>query len=93
MFGISLGKLLVLAAVIAAVWYGFKYIGRLQRIEKGQRRPSERSMGERLRKAARGKGSGASDPNVIEETEACRVCGAYVSVDGVSNCGRPNCPY
>jgi uncharacterized protein len=28
MFGFSLAKLLVLAAIIAAVWYGFKIIGR-----------------------------------------------------------------
>ena len=28
MFGFSLAKLLVLAAIIAAVWYGFKLIGR-----------------------------------------------------------------
>ena len=30
MFGFSLQKLLVLAAVIALVWYGFKFVGRLQ---------------------------------------------------------------
>lgn len=93
MFGISFGKLVVLIAVLAAVWYGFKYIGRLQRIERGERRPSERSMGERLRKAARGKGEGKSDTGQVEDTEACPVCNAYVSVDAVSNCGRPNCPY
>ncbi len=28
MFGFSIGKLLVLALIIAAVWYGFKLIGR-----------------------------------------------------------------
>ena len=50
-------------------------------------------MGERLRKAARGKGDGKSDTGVIEDTEACPVCKAYVSVDAVSNCGRPTCPY
>ena len=30
MLGYSIQKLLVLAAVIGAVWYGFKFVGRLQ---------------------------------------------------------------
>ena len=29
MFGISLSKILLTGAVILAVWYGFKYLGRL----------------------------------------------------------------
>ena len=65
MFGISFAKLLVLAAVIAIVWYGFKYIGRLQRIERGERRTSERSMGERLRKAARAEFDAARGPDYV----------------------------
>lgn len=28
MFGISIGKLLVLAVIIGAVWYGYKWLGR-----------------------------------------------------------------
>ncbi len=36
MFGLSLSKILLTAAVILAVWYGFKYVGRLGR-------PSSRS--------------------------------------------------
>jgi len=34
MFGFSLAKLLVLAAIIAAVWYGFKIIGRRNQSSK-----------------------------------------------------------
>lgn len=34
MFGFSLAKLLVLAAIIAAVWYGFKVIGRRNQSSK-----------------------------------------------------------
>jgi hypothetical protein len=30
MFGFSIGKLLVLAAIIAAVWYGFKFVGQIR---------------------------------------------------------------
>lgn len=93
MFGFSIGKLLVLIAIVAAVWYGFKYIGRLERMQRGERKTGERSFGERIRKAARGKGDSTGGPGHIEETEQCPVCKAYVSVEGVENCGRPGCPY
>ncbi len=96
MLGFSFTKIIVLVAVVAAVWYGFKYIERLQRIDKGDRRPTERSIGERLRKAARSKSGphqGSGDPDVIEDTEKCRKCGVYISVDANSNCGKPGCPY
>jgi uncharacterized protein len=93
MFGFSFTKLLVLAAIVAAVWYGFKYIGRLERMNKEGRKTGERSFTERLRKATRNKSDGAAGPGHIEETEQCPVCKAYVSVEGVENCGRPGCPY
>lgn len=34
MLGFSLGKLIVLAAIIAAVWFGFKWVGRVKQIRK-----------------------------------------------------------
>ncbi len=36
MFGFSLPKLLVLAAIIAAVWYGFKWISRYQQVQQSK---------------------------------------------------------
>ena len=91
MFGLSLQKLIVLAAVIAAIWYGFKWIGRAQRIRDGERKSGERSFGERLRKSMREK-TGTADAEIVEETEKCPVCGAYVPVGG-SACGKQDCPY
>lgn len=90
MFGLSLGKLLVLVAVIVIVWQGFKLYARKQRVQEGERRPGERTLGERLRKSMREK-TGRADPSV-EDTEKCPVCGAYVPVGG-SDCGRKDCPY
>ncbi|RED53693.1 hypothetical protein [Aestuariispira insulae] len=92
MFGISFGKLIVLVAVIAAVWYGFKYVGRLQNIEKGQRKSGEPTLSERMRRAA-GKRTGHRDPEVIEDTQECPVCKTFVSVGSVSHCGKSNCPH
>lgn len=38
MFGMSLGKLLMLLAVVAAVWVAFRWIQRTNRISEGQAR-------------------------------------------------------
>lgn len=75
----SLGKILVLLAVIALVWYGFKLIGRLDQARKQELRRHEAG-------AAKKKGN-------VEETVRCRVCDAYVPARGATSCGRPGCPY
>lgn len=92
MFGISFGKLLILVIAIAVVWYGFKAFETRRRVEGGNRRTGERSMGERLRKSMRGKDGGGSSGD-IEDTEKCPTCGAFVSVAGIENCGKKDCPY
>lgn len=91
MLGISLGKLLVLIAILVAVWYGFKYIGRLQEIERGERPHGKRTMSERMRKATRGKGQ--KSDKVVEDTEQCPVCKTYVAVGAPHDCKKDKCPY
>lgn len=34
MFGFGFGKLLLLVIIVAAVWYGFKFVGRLDKQRK-----------------------------------------------------------
>lgn len=91
MFGISLGKLVVLALVLAAVWFGFKFVSRARQVRDGNRKPGERSFAERLRRSAREKGNGESTS--IEETEKCPTCGVFVSVEVGGHCGKSACPY
>jgi len=82
MFGIpSLGKLLVLVAIVLAVWFGFQFIGRLDRLRKDEARLKKRAG------ASRGKAA------AVEDTVKCPTCGAYVSARSSSNCGRADCPY
>ena len=92
MFGIpSLQKLLVLAAVIALVWYGFKFVGRLQ-----DQRKANGGLGARAprRRKARGRAEAAeSRARDAEDMVACTVCQAYVQVRGASRCDRSDCPY
>lgn len=91
MFGLpSFTKLLVLAAVLAAVWYGFKFVGRLDKQRKDEARLREsppKSAG-----AAAAQQPAKADA-ASEDMKQCKVCGAYVAASGATNCGRPDCPY
>ena len=76
MFGFSLSKLLVLGALIAAVWYGFRWIQRHQQL----RQSAERDKMER-----------GGDPS-SEDLVACSQCGVFVPAQGGRSCDRADCP-
>jgi uncharacterized protein len=82
MFGFSLQKLIVLAAIVVAVWYGFKLVGRLQAA-----RDADAS---RRRTTAKRSGSARGE---AEDMVQCPVCQAYVPARGPTGCGRADCPY
>ncbi len=84
MFGFSLTKLLVLAAIVSAIWYAFKLIGRLD-----QRRKREI----KARRDNPGGGGAVNVPGKPEEMVQCPVCESYVAAQGVGPCGRDDCPY
>ena len=75
MFGF--GKILVLAVIIAAVWYGFKFVGRLQ-----AKRQEEL-------KGARREGDSKDAGDMVK----CAQCAAFVVAGGAANCGKSECPY
>lgn len=86
-------KIFILVVAIAVVWFGFRAWERRDRAAQGDRKTGQRTIGERLRKSMREKTGSGPDPDAIEDTERCPTCGAFVSVDGISNCGKPKCPY
>ena len=94
MFGFSIQKLLFTVAAIAAVWYGFKWLGRMKEVR-------ERDARERLRrKAGTGggggtgsTGAGGSVSGAAEEMVECPTCGAFVATTGAKSCGKEECPY
>ena len=90
MFGFSLQKLLVLAAVVGAVWYGFKLVSRLQEARKLE---AEAQAGNRRSAARRGAGGAKGTNAATEEMVQCPVCQTYVAARSASSCGRPDCPY
>ena len=81
---LSFPKLVVLVAVVAIIWFGFRWF---ERWERERRRASERSPGQ-LGNGRQGPVGGHAG---AEEMQACRVCGTYVAA-GARACSRPNCP-
>jgi hypothetical protein len=81
MFGLSLGKLIVLAILIAAVWFAFRWL----------QRSGQRPVGQGSRQAATKRG-GTAKP-VAEDTVQCPVCAVFVPALHPRACGRDACPY
>ncbi len=88
MFGFSIQKLLFTVAVVLAVWYGFKWVGRMKVIR-------EKEAKERLRRDSGGFGGGgaSSVSGDAEDMVECALCGAFVPIQGAKDCGRGDCPY
>ncbi len=86
MFGFSLSKLLVLAAIVATVWYAFKFVDRLDKRRK-------REIKARRDNPAGGAATDVGVPETPEEMVQCPVCESYVAARGVGPCGRDDCPY
>ena len=87
MFGFSLQKLLLLAAVIGAVWYGFKLVSRLQKNRELEARRQGREP--KRRRWTRSSGAAAEPEAMIQ----CPICETYVAAKGARSCGRDDCPY
>ncbi len=90
MLGFSLQKLLVLAAIVGAVWFGFKLVGRLQEARKLE---AKAQAGNRRKAAQRGAGGAKGTAAATEELVQCPVCQTYVAARSAANCGRSDCPY
>lgn len=84
MFGFSIQKLLFTVLVIVIVWYGFKWLARLQ-----DRR--ENKVAERRQRAGRGRRSDTGAD--VEDLTECVLCGIYVAAPRARSCGREDCPY
>ncbi len=84
MLGLSFTKLLVLAIVVAVVWYGFKYRARVEAIRRNLREEIARQRAETRPR---------QPPRSIEDLVKCPKCGAFVSATSATNCGKPECPW
>ncbi len=85
MFGFSLTKLLFTVAVIMIVWYGFKWLGRVQAQRNAEVKGKPADSG---RKTPRGAATAQ-----VEDMVECATCGSFVPARGATNCGQAGCPY
>ena len=70
MFGMSIGKLAVLIAIILAVWYGFKWVARYNQVK--QSAATKRDRGPESIEA--------------EDMVRCERCGAFYPAAGGHDC-------
>jgi len=82
MLGFSFGKLLLLLLLVAAVWFGFRHVSRVEAVRRALREELQRRQ--RPQKA---------QPIEAEDLVKCAPCGAYVAARGATNCGRADCPW
>jgi hypothetical protein len=92
MFGMSLGKFLVLAIIILVVWYGFKYAARVEAIRQNLRAEAIRRRNNAAGPGTLG-GSMRAAARPVEDLVKCQRCGAYVASQGAANCGKAGCPW
>ena len=78
MFTLSIGKILLLAAVIAAVWFGYRWWQRVQKVMRDE--------GATL---ARERAQAPSGEDMVK----CPTCETYLSPKAARACGREGCPY
>lgn len=88
MFGFGFQKLLLLALLVGAVWYGFKFFGRLDESRKRVERVARKAAGKAARRA-----EAPADEPAAQDMERCETCGDYVAAAVAGPCGRDACPY
>ena len=88
----SLSKILLLALVIGAVWFGWRWINRVQAIGRARNTP-RRPDGRRDAAAGQPPREARTSAAEAEDMEKCPECGAYVAPRSAVSCGRPACPY
>lgn len=97
MFFASFEKLFLLIGIIAVVWYGFRFVGAIERVRARGQQAQQQARARRSAQSANGRAANGRSANAqmanVEETIRCRVCGAFVPARQPSRCGRGDCPF
>ena len=75
---LSITKLITLAAILFAIWYGLRWFARINQAARTVEQAKREAMA-------------PAPPPKTQELVACPVCGTYVAPRAPS-CGRPDCP-
>jgi hypothetical protein len=95
MFFASFEKIILLIGIIAAVWYGFRFVSVLERV-RARGREAQQQARRPNPSASRGTANARSTSTPVanvEETIRCRACGAFVPARQPLRCGRGDCPF
>jgi len=90
MFGLSLSKFLFTIVAVLAVWYGYRWIGRVQARRRAE---LEEHMRREVRQASKRGPSRNSATAKAKDLIPCGTCGDYVPARGARGCRRADCPY
>jgi uncharacterized protein len=90
MFGLSFTKILFTIVAVLAVWYGYRWIGRVQARRQAE---LEEQMRRDIRQTSKRGPSGSGATAKVEDLIPCGTCGDYVPARGARGCGRADCPY
>lgn len=82
MLGLSVGKLLLLLLLVAIVWFGFRYVSRVDAIRRALREELQRRQRPQQRESIK-----------AEDLVKCAQCGAYVAARTATSCDRAQCPW
>jgi len=93
MFGLSFSKIIVLVAVVVAVWYGFKWLNRVDKLRKEEAARDKVDQKKRMDEAARASAAPTPPASGAEDLVSCAACGSYVLASAARSCGRRECPY
>jgi len=96
MFFASFEKLILLIGIIAAVWYGFKFVSVLERVRaRGRQAQQAQQQARRPNPSASATNARSTNRPManVEETIRCRACGAFVPARQPLRCGRADCPF
>ena len=89
MFGLSLTKILFTVVAVLAVWYGYRWMARVQARRRAE---LDEHMRREMRQAKQGPGRSGGTTKA-EDLVFCEPCESYVRARGARSCGRPDCPY
>ena len=90
MFGFSFSKVLFTVVVAAIVWYGWKWMNRMQARRQGELDESGRRP---VRGGRRSQPKRSARRMETEDLVQCKVCASYVPVRGGGACDRAGCPF
>ncbi|MGF1641431.1 MAG: hypothetical protein ACFCUO_10835 [Rhodospirillales bacterium] len=90
MFGLGVTKILFTLVVVVVVWYGWRWLGRVQARRRVER---EAAMRSEVGREPPGRGNGRAAAAAAEDLVRCETCGAYVAARRARHCGRTGCPY